>query len=173
MDKVFSEQEEQYPRAMKYADTIPRDTFCQTYLWDGPSTHPKVPRPYTRPLVRIPRIEEPKAAFSDHIVTLIRKDLIRKWRVAEVARALHVSPRTLQRRLSDEGCSFARLVLKTRIDEAARLLKGSDLSLGEIGYLVGFADDAHFCREFKKMTGLTPMGCRFGNEYGKNRINER
>jgi len=56
------------------------------------------------------------------------------------------------------------------IDEA-QLLTGSPASPAEIGYACGFADQAHFTREFKRRTALTPALYRaeFSQPPGKAR----
>jgi AraC-like DNA-binding protein len=57
-----------------------------------------------------------------------------------VARALHMSARTLQRRLEAESASFAGLLDGIRDELARALLLDDSLSLGEIGHHIGFAD---------------------------------
>jgi AraC-like DNA-binding protein len=73
-----------------------------------------------------------------------------------VARALHMSDRTLQRRLEQEGTRFSEVADGVREDLARRLIADPALSLGEIGYRVGLADLATFSRAFKRWTGMPP-----------------
>jgi AraC-like DNA-binding protein len=73
-----------------------------------------------------------------------------------VARALHMSARTLQRRLEGEGTSFTEVLDGTREELARALLADPALSLGEIGYRIGFADLASFSRAFRRWTGMPP-----------------
>ena len=47
-----------------------------------------------------------------------------------------------------------------RIDKAKELLSESSQTAAEIAKICGLGDPAHFCRLFKKMTGLTPMRWR-------------
>lgn len=76
--------------------------------------------------------------------------------LADVAQALHVSPRTLKRRLSDHGVTFHALVSDVRRTEAIRLLRHSVLTVEQIGAQLGYADAGNFCRAFKRWTGTTP-----------------
>ncbi len=73
-----------------------------------------------------------------------------------VARALHMSARTLQRRLEAESTSFTEVLDGTREELSRALLLDDSLSLGEIGYRVGFADLASFSRAFRRWTGMPP-----------------
>jgi AraC-like DNA-binding protein len=73
-----------------------------------------------------------------------------------VSRALHMSARTLQRRLEGEGTSFSEVLDGTREELARALLLDPTLPLGEIGYRLGFADLASFSRAFRRWTGMPP-----------------
>lgn len=97
---------------------------------------------------------------DDTPVTAIEKILLRDlgqtWKINTVARHLGRSARTLQRQLATAGKTFTDIVTQVRTTEAARLLKHTDLSITEIGYICGFADTAHFSRTFKKQYDVTP-----------------
>jgi AraC-like DNA-binding protein len=80
--------------------------------------------------------------------------------IGGVARTLATTPRTLQRRLTSEGVSFQELVDEARRDTAARLLRESTLSIGEVAYLVGYSEPAPFHRAFKRWFGATPQDFR-------------
>lgn len=73
-----------------------------------------------------------------------------------VAQALHLSERTLQRRLQEEGSSFQQLLDETRKELAGQYLAQADMALLEIAYLLGFADPSAFFRAFKRWYRLTP-----------------
>ena len=75
---------------------------------------------------------------------------------AEIARALHMSTRTLQRRLKAEHTSFGEVVQGTRLQLAQQLLSSPDISSTEVGLAYGFADASAFSRAFKRWTGQTP-----------------
>ncbi|MGE8359042.1 AraC family transcriptional regulator [Pseudomonas sp.] len=73
-----------------------------------------------------------------------------------VAQSLHLSQRTLQRRLQDEGTSFQHLLDETRRELAEQYLAQPSLTLLEIAYLLGFADPSNFFRAFRRWFDCTP-----------------
>ncbi|MCG6574546.1 AraC family transcriptional regulator [Pseudomonas sp. AF32] len=73
-----------------------------------------------------------------------------------VAQALHLSQRTLQRRLQEEGTSFQHLLDDTRRELAEQYLTQPDMTLLEIAYLLGFADPSNFFRAFRRWFDATP-----------------
>jgi AraC-like DNA-binding protein len=83
-------------------------------------------------------------------------------RLESVSKQLRMSPRTLARRLSDEGTSFKAVVESVQRELACRFARDPAIPLGEVAYRVGFADPATFHRAFKRWTGLTPGEFRRG-----------
>jgi AraC-like DNA-binding protein len=73
-----------------------------------------------------------------------------------IAQHLHLSLRSLQRHLADEGCSYDLLLNQCRQNLALQHMRDPGSSLGEIAYLLGFADTSSFSRAFKRWTGMTP-----------------
>lgn len=73
-----------------------------------------------------------------------------------IAELLAVTPRTLQRRLADEGTGHRELLNQVREDKAKEYLRSEDLSLDDIAFLLGFKDTAVFYRAFKQWTRMTP-----------------
>jgi AraC-like DNA-binding protein len=94
------------------------------------------------------------------VESVVRTDLGRTWTLHEVATKLDTSTRSLQRALSNEHTRFSDLLDRVRTDEAAHLLRQSDLSVTEIGYVCGFADTSHFSRRFKRRIGSSPSAYR-------------
>lgn len=82
--------------------------------------------------------------------------------VEAVARALRVSPRTLQRRLGGEGTTFQATLTATREALARHYLAHSLLSAAEIALLLGYEDPNSFYRAFHGWTGRTPQRVRAG-----------
>lgn len=79
-----------------------------------------------------------------------------------IAQALHLSLRSLQRHLADEGCRFDALLNECRQNLALQHLRDPQCSLAEISHLLGFADTSSFNRAFKRWTGVTPGQFRDG-----------
>ncbi|WP_340678909.1 AraC family transcriptional regulator [Paraglaciecola sp.] len=77
-----------------------------------------------------------------------------------VAKQLHMSESTLQRRLAKEGYKFQQLLDQVRSKLAHEYLKGTQLSINEIAVLLGFSDAANFRRSFKRWSNQTPTGVR-------------
>ncbi|MEO0373698.1 MAG: AraC family transcriptional regulator ligand-binding domain-containing protein [Cyanobacteria bacterium P01_A01_bin.17] len=81
-------------------------------------------------------------------------------KIAQVARRLGMSERTLHRRLADCDRTFQTLVDETRHDVAESLLKHTDYSLADIAFLSGFAEQSSFQRAFKRWFQQTPAAFR-------------
>jgi AraC-like DNA-binding protein len=79
---------------------------------------------------------------------------------SEIAEALHMSNRTLQRKLREEGTSFLDLLRDTRLQLAQRYLQTPGRSVVETAYLLGFSEPSTFSRAFKRWTGQSPADYR-------------
>lgn len=76
------------------------------------------------------------------------------------AQRLAMSSRTMQRKLSQEGISFKSLLQETRQSLAEHYLEHSDISPGEISFLLGFQDTNSFIRAYTGWTGVPPGKAR-------------
>jgi AraC-like DNA-binding protein len=90
------------------------------------------------------------------LAAILENDVGRGWTIDEVANQLGTSARTLQRRLQNANTRFSDLLRLTRVREACRLIGGTSMSIGEIGYWCGFTDNAHFSRDFRRLVGMPP-----------------
>lgn len=77
-----------------------------------------------------------------------------------VAGRLHVSPRTLVRRLQARGSTYRALLDEARRRDGLALLADPSLSTAEIAERLGYASAASFSRAFRKWTGCTPGAWR-------------
>lgn len=93
------------------------------------------------------------------LVELLRKGDPRR---DEVALALRMSERTLQRRLSEEGTHFQELVDATRRELAHQYLAAGRLSPKEMSFELGFADPSNFYRACKRWFGHSLKALRQG-----------
>jgi AraC-like DNA-binding protein len=75
--------------------------------------------------------------------------------LATLASRLSMSPRTLQRRLADEGVSLRALAEDARRARASSLLEGG-ASIAETAYTLGYSEPSAFHRAFRRWTGQTP-----------------
>ena len=80
--------------------------------------------------------------------------------VEAIAQALHVSPRTLKRRLAAENAAYSTLLEEHQRERALLLLRSSELSIDEVGDRLGYSDVANFTRAFRRWTGTTPSAFR-------------
>lgn len=78
----------------------------------------------------------------------------------QIAAALNVSNRTLQRKLRDEDTSFKELLKDTRMQLARKYLRSPGRSVVETAYLLGFSEPSTFSRAFKRWTGVAPAQYR-------------
>ena len=76
--------------------------------------------------------------------------------IEAVAAVLKLHPRTLQRRLRDEGTSFADLHDRARYHAAMASLKQGQTNLESLSEQLGFSDRRSFTRAFKRWSGLSP-----------------
>lgn len=125
-----------------------------------PTAHPELSKEHDR--VACEHLQR-----LDHAPTCLRARalIVRRLpdgepRRTDIASALGVSGRTLQRRLAAEGTSFQRLLDDTRRALAQHYLGRSDLSLADAAYLLGFGDHTSFVRAFKRWFGITPRRYR-------------
>jgi AraC-like DNA-binding protein len=99
--------------------------------------------------------------FIERVRVAIQQKLAgRRPNIEDIADALHISSRTLQRRLQDEGASFQRVLEEARHQLARRYLNNSVLELNEAAYLLGYEDSSSFVRAFRTWEGIPPARWR-------------
>ncbi len=91
----------------------------------------------------------------------VETKLSARFSVATLARALHLSPRTLDRRVrSATGRSPLRFIQRLRVEAAMQLLDTTTLSFDQVSGRVGYRDPAAFRRIFKRELGVTAREVR-------------
>ena len=94
---------------------------------------------------------------SDEVRGVVKRLLAgRRPDLDEVARALGVSVRTLQRRLGEGGITFQQVLEQARREMARHYLLQSSRDLSEIAYLLGYEDANSFFRAFHQWEGTPP-----------------
>jgi AraC-like DNA-binding protein len=163
-----------YPPPLHAADY--ELVFAPRYTFDAPRLEARFPAEWLALPVR--RDEAALAQFlvdaPASITTLYRRDRALSLRVREhlraalpnhlalpeLSRRLFLSPRTLHRRLEDEGTSFRAIKDGLRRDLAIDWLSKTARPLSRIGADLGFADAAAFYRAFTGWTGSGPREYR-------------
>ncbi len=99
--------------------------------------------------------------FPERVRSVIQKKLTgHRPKMQDIARELHISSRTLQRRLQDAGYSFQRVLEEARHQLARHYLTNSMLELNETAYLLGYEDANSFVRAFRMWEGVPPAHWR-------------
>jgi AraC-like DNA-binding protein len=105
---------------------------------------------------RLERCERP-ATLREQVSQWLRAQLCAGQPDPEaLARAFHMSGRTLRRRLSAVGCSYRELLDEVRHEEALRLMQSAEIAVSEAAHRLGFEDASAFARAFRRWTGVTP-----------------
>jgi AraC-like DNA-binding protein len=99
--------------------------------------------------------------FPERVRSTIQRKLAgRRPKMQDIARELHISSRTLQRRLQDADYSFQRVLEEARHQLARHYLNNSLLELNETAYLLGYEDSSSFIRAFRTWEGVPPAHWR-------------
>lgn len=102
------------------------------------------------------RLQPQAAGFVGEVQRALAAALPENGAATTVARSLHVSVRTLQRRLSDAGTTFREQCDNARRGLAEAYLADPRVSICEVAFLLGFSDQTAFNRAFRRWTGMSP-----------------
>ena len=104
---------------------------------------------------------KPEQGFADRVrqqlYAVLRRGVPRR---AQVARALGVAERTLDRRLNEENTSWQTLLDQVRAEKATEYLGDEGVTVAEVATRLGFTDVRAFQRRFRLWTGMTPSAYR-------------
>jgi AraC-like DNA-binding protein len=78
----------------------------------------------------------------------------------QIAGRLHMSPRTLQEKLTRQNTNFQQVLDETRAGLARSYMDQNSISITEMTFLLGFSDTSNFARAFKRWTGRSPSAYR-------------
>jgi AraC family transcriptional regulator len=113
----------------------------------------------TRATSNRPRIGAP--SWLKRASELLRERCCDHMTIEEIAAEVGVHPSHLTRTFrSYFGQTPGEYLRRLRLDHASRLVAGSTMSIQEIAMRTGYADHAHFSREFRKSVGMTPLEFR-------------
>lgn len=103
------------------------------------------------------------AAKNEFLITInkwVAENMHKDLCAENLASDLYLTPRTLRRKLSEQGTSFRDIVKELRCSAAKRLITETQLTIEDIGCSIGFNDVSNFRAAFKKWTGHTPSTLR-------------
>jgi AraC-like DNA-binding protein len=111
------------------------------------------------------RLLRERAQADGSIVALVHAAIVRSVatepvRLAGIAAALDLSPRTLQRKLADAGATFQQVLDAARYALAMDYLRRDGLSLVDIAFLLGFQEQSAFTHAFREWSGMNPGAWR-------------
>lgn len=113
------------------------------------------------------------------VIERMQGDPSRTFSLGEMAESVNLSPPYFCYLFkSITGVPPAKYLKSLRMQQAATLLTTTFLSVKEVVRRVGFSDESHFVRDFKRIHGVTPSeyrnGALPGNERvsGERRVNE-
>lgn len=102
-----------------------------------------------------------EASFTANLLAFINERLTHKMNIGEMATALGVSESTLAHKCREIlHCSPAGLFMRIKMDQAMQMLKSTDMLVKEISDYLGYENQFHFSRAFKKAFGKTPSDAK-------------
>lgn len=122
---------------------------------DLPEAHRAVMTAFSDALLPLLPVD-PEGELADRVVALVedRSDLLT---VAQLCAETELSERALQRLIHRRlGLTPKWLIQRRRLQEAAERLRTTSATLAETAAMLGYADQAHFTRDFSRVTGTTP-----------------
>jgi len=136
--------------------------WCRTtkLVTCGAKGHPAGTVGFTRKLSATEIDQMAEIPLGSVVAAMIRK-MGRKVTSAELAKAAGMSVRGLERAFDrDYGLSPQQYLRRLRMQTACQLLVSSRLALAQVADRCGFADQSHFTRDFRGLTGMTPRAYR-------------
>ncbi|MCG8392191.1 MAG: AraC family transcriptional regulator [Pseudomonadales bacterium] len=122
-----------------------------------PSMRSLLDRQASAMLLALPDSDSFDRALQQAMVRLMPEAVVTLPRLAS---ELHMSVRTLQRRLADRQLTWRALLDRTREQLARHYLADASLTLGDVALLLGFSEHSAFTRAYRRWTGTTPARAR-------------
>lgn len=95
-----------------------------------------------------------RAGLAGRVRDLLVEDPADPPGAERIAALLHISPRTLQRRLAEEGTSYRALLNEVREQLATELLVAGGLPVAEVARRLGYLELSSFSQAFRRWTGM-------------------
>lgn len=104
---------------------------------------------------------EAQSSLPEQVKILIKRRIASgRPELADVAQALGLSERTLQRRITEQGWSYRQLLDEARRELGRQLLLDGRNGIDEVAFLLGFQDTSSFYRAFRSWEGVPPAQWR-------------
>jgi len=108
--------------------------------------------------------QKSKNSISEIVKEIIKQHLTGgRPKIQDISKELCISERTLQRKLSDSGTNFNKLLNEARHEKAKEYLKNETLEIKEVAFMLGYDDQNSFFRAFKLWERTTPSNWRANN----------
>ena len=125
----------------------------------NPAANPVMHAAMKRRVGQFCRADEPDV--TTQLQQLLRPQIVlHRPRVEEAAAHLSIHPRTLNRRLHEEGTSFREVLNEVRFETASQLLTDTQLGVTRIALTLGYADPSVFTHAFRRWAGVPPSEWR-------------
>ncbi len=137
---------------------------CPAAAFDAPNPRadPAMARYAQRFVDSLPAVGEASLVFEVRKAIYLLLPMGRAT-IEQIAQALGMNVRTLQRRLEDDGANFSDLINEVRRDLVQRYMNNPSYSLARIGDLLGYSMASSFTRWFTAQFGATPAAWRAAN----------
>lgn len=97
-----------------------------------------------------------ETGWTDYVTMVLRETRGAQVTLEDIARKVHVSARTIDRHLKQEGSGFRELSDQVRFGWACELLRAPGGTIAEAALQLGFSDTANFARAFRRVMGVSP-----------------
>jgi AraC-like DNA-binding protein len=101
-----------------------------------------------------------RVGIAGEIRALLLRDIANPPTLADIAKLLDLSDRSLRRQLREQGISFRGLLDELRTQIALKYLHTTKISNEDIALALGFSDAANFRRAFRRWTNKSPSEIR-------------
>lgn len=130
-----------------------------------PRRHENIPLPFADPMAKqlaeqqceqVAADLQQRGSFALRVTAILRNNPGQLWTLEDVAASLHISARTLIRRLKDEGTSYQQLLDEEQKRLARLFLDNPRHTVESVAAALGYHDVSTFRRAFKRWFGVPP-----------------
>jgi AraC-like DNA-binding protein len=137
-------------------------------LRKNPMSNPALLKQLTQQIQPLPR-EQAALTTGEQVLALFEQLDAQVPPMTMLARHLHLSARSLSRRLAEEGSSYQKLVDQFKSQKAVQWLDGGCMSVAEIAFRLDYADTSAFAKAFKRWHGQSPSEFRQSQSRRENK----